>query len=225
MATPGAGAVGSVVDRWDLGSPVEQVGDERSNLFVLRPGRIVELSGEPGGGLTRLGYRMLVEPSRRSPVVVVDVRGWMSPASAWEVGVEPHRLIVVRCSAVRSWLQVMAVLCEGVRAMVAEVPTGIRDHDLRRVAALVRSRRVGLALRPLEGSLPPGVAHLRVHGRGSAWSGPDRGHGRLQTRRILFEVSGKGAGGVMRQMEVEESDANDVRVVPGLVVEEAGRAG
>src|SRR5690606_13074618 len=43
-------------------------------LLELSPGRLVELVGEPGGGLTRLGMRMLAEHSRIAPVVVVDTR-------------------------------------------------------------------------------------------------------------------------------------------------------
>jgi hypothetical protein len=187
------------------------------DLLTLQPGRVVELAGPPGLGLTRLGYHLLAEPSRRGPVVAVDVRGWMSPLAAWEAGVEPDRLVVVRCSDRRQWAQALAALCEGVRAVLAEVPPGVSDHDLRRLAALARARRVQLALRPLQGDLAAGVTHLRLRAVEVEWEGPDRGHGRLERRRLVLEASGKGAAGITRRLVVEDAGADVVRVVPGMV--------
>lgn len=210
------------VDRWDLSTRlVEPAGD----LLTLQPGRIVELTGVAGMGLSRVGYRMLVEPSIAAPVVVLDVRGWMSPAAAWEVGIDPERLVVVRCPDHRMWPQVAAALCEGVSAMYAEVPVGVHDHDLRRLAALVRARQMRAALRPVRGELPSGVSHLRMRAVEIEWDGLDRGHGRLGARRLVLEISGKGAAGITRRMEVEDSGENVVRVVSGLALTAPGRAG
>ena len=44
-------------------------------ILELSPGRLVEMVGEPGSGLTRLGFRMLAQHSRVAPVVVVDTVG------------------------------------------------------------------------------------------------------------------------------------------------------
>ncbi len=193
-------------------------------LPALQPGRIVELHGAPGSGLTRLGFRLLAEPSRRVPVVYLDVRGWVSPLAAWEVGVDRSRLVVVRCPDARMWLQVAAVLCEGVRVLMAEVPRGVSDRDLRRLAALIRARGVRVALRPVDAALPSGVAHLRMRGLSVEWAGVDRGHGRLMGRRLTCETSGKGVAGMERRIEVEDLGADDVRVVSGVVAREVGRA-
>jgi hypothetical protein len=141
--------------------------------------------------LTRLGLSLLAAPSQVGTVVVIDVRGWFSPLAAWQVGVNRHRLVVVRCAERRLWAQVTAAVLEGVAAVYAEIPTGVGENDLRRLAALTRARKAGLALRPLRGALPPGITHMRVRGSGVDWVGPDQGHGRLLGRRISLEVSGK----------------------------------
>ena len=92
-------------DRWDLATPVRPPG---SGYLSLEPGRPVELSGPVGYGMTRLGYHMLAAPSRLAPVVAIDVRGWMSPRAAWEAGVVPDQLVVVRCPDASMWPRVAA---------------------------------------------------------------------------------------------------------------------
>ena len=159
--------------------------------FNLSPGRIVGLEGPAGWGLTRLGLSLLAVPSQLGTVVVIDVRGWFSPLAAWQVGVNRNRLVVVRCPDSRLWPRVIASVLEGVAAVYAEVPAGVGESDLRRLAALTRARKAGLALRPLRGNIPPGITHMRVRGRGVDWIGPEQGHGRLLRRQLSMEVSGK----------------------------------
>lgn len=189
----------------------------------LRPGRITELLGVPGTGLTRLGLRLLAESSQVAPVVALDTRGWISPEAAWEVGVIPESLVIVRCDVPGVWPKVAAALLEGVRAVYAEVPPGIRDQDLRRLAALARARKVEVAMRPMGQGLPSGVAHLRLRALGVTWEGADQGHGRLGRRRLVLEASGKGASGVTRRFEVEDEGSDIVRVVSDVVVGETRR--
>lgn len=165
---------------------------ERIPSLALSPGKIVGLEGPAGWGLTRLGLSLLAAPSQVGTVVTIDARGgWLSPLAAWEVGVKPGRLVVVRCADRRLWGQVTAAILEGVAAVYAEVPAGVGEHELRRLAALTRARKAGLALRPLRGQLPAGITHLRINGRGVSWEGADQGHGRLLERRLALEVSGK----------------------------------
>jgi hypothetical protein len=173
-----------------------------SAKFELSPGKIVGLEGPAGWGLTRLGLSLLAAPSQIGTVVVIDVRGWFSPLAAWQVGVNRHRLVVVRCGERRLWARVTAAVLEGVAAVYAEIPPGVGESDLRRLAALTRARKAGLALRPLRGSLPPGITHMRVRGSGVDWMGPDRGHGRLLQRQLSMEISGKSIP--LREVHLED---------------------
>ena len=190
---------------------------QEETLLELRPGWVMGLVGPLGYGLTGLGLAMLATPSKVGLVAMLDVRGWLSPPAAWEYGIDPERLVVVRCPDRRQWTAVTAALLEGLPALYAEVPIGIHERDLRRLAALARARRVALALRPLRGDLPEGVAHLRLRALGVDWGGVERGYGRLQRRQVLLEVSGKGTGGMARQMTwVEDVGENTLRVVSRL---------
>ena len=196
----------------------------RSNLLSPEPGKVIGLVGPPGYGLTRVGLSMLTEPARRGPVVFLDVRGWISPPAAWEAGIPPDRLVVVRCPDRLQWPRVAAALLEGIRAVYAEMPPGIPEAALRRLAALARSRRSSLLLRPLDGELPVGVAHLRLRAMGITWEGPRAGHGRLTGRRLMLEAAGRGAAGIERFIEVEDDGEDAVRMVSRLAAAPAGRA-
>lgn len=195
-----------------------------TDLLALQPGRVVGLEGPTGLGLTRVGLSMLAEPSSRAPVVVVDVRGWMCPVAAWETGVRADRLAVVRCGDPGRWPSVVAALLEGVKAIYAEVPDGINESVLRRLSAMARTKDAAMVLRPLNGRLPAGIAYLRVTAEGVTWSGPREGHGRLGVRRIVLELSGKGAAGRTTRMELEDDGTHPVRVVPRLAASPARRA-
>jgi hypothetical protein len=195
------------------------------DVLRLQPGRITELVGVPGTGLTRLGLKLLAVHSRAAPVVALDTRGWISPEAAWETGVIAERLVVVRCEDHLLWPKVTAALLEGVGAMYAEVPSRVRDQDIRRLAALARARRVAVAMRPMGGKgLPGGVAFLRLRAIGVTWEGADRGHGRLTKRRLVLEATGKGAAGTARRFEVEDEGTDAVRLVSDVVVDQARRS-
>ena len=194
------------------------------DVLTLEPGRVTGLIGHPGFGLTRIGLTMLARRSAPGPVVYLDARGWLCPPAAWEVGIAPERLVVVRCSDPVRWARVAATLLEGIPGLYAEVPRGVKDAQLRKLAALARTRQVPVVLRPVRGELPPGIAHLRLEAREVQWGGPDGGHGRLQRRRLVFEASGKAMRGRSETIEVEDHGADAVRLVPRLAVAPAGRA-
>jgi hypothetical protein len=190
--------------------------------LAAEPGRVLGLVGPPGYGLTRLGLAMLVD--RPGIVAVVDVRGWLNPEAAWEVGAAPERLVVVRCSDRSRWPQVTAALLEGLTAVYAEVPRGIDEAMLRRLGALARARRAALLLRPLRGDLPSGLAHLRLQASEIAWEGADRGHGRLATRRLILEAAGRAMRGIEQTLEVEDDGSDALRLASRLAVATPGRA-
>ncbi|HEU4320728.1 MAG TPA: hypothetical protein VFS66_11660 [Acidimicrobiia bacterium] len=198
--------------------------DDPGALLELQPGKITELVGDIGTGMTRLGFKLLAPHSRVAPVVALDTRSWISPEAAWETGVDSDRLIVVRCADPIMWPKVTAALLEGVRAMYAEVPARVRDSDLRRLAALARARRVAVVMRPMTTGLPAGISYLRLRALGVTWEGADRGHGRLTRRRLVIEATGKGASGMSRRFEVEDEGTDVVRVVSDVVIGETRRA-
>jgi hypothetical protein len=204
--------------------PLVDLADREDEFLQLRPGQVTELLGIPGTGLTRFGLRLLAAPSQVAPVVALDTKGWISPVAAWEAGVVPENLVIVRCDQPGIWPKVAAALLEGVRALYAEVPATAKEQDLRRLAALARARKVAVAMRPMGGGLPSGVAHLRLRALGVTWEGTNQGHGRLGRRRLMLEASGKGASGMTRRFEVEDEGSDVVRVVSDVVVGEARRA-
>lgn len=203
----------------DIAAPSHQEGYLR-----LQPGRLIEMVGVAGTGLTRLGLGLLAPHSRVAPVVAIDTRGWISPEAAWETGVLGERLVIIRCDSPVLWPKVTAALLEGVRAVYAEVPAQVKDHDLRRLAALARARRVAVAMRSMGRGLPSGIAHLRLRALGVTWEGADRGHGRLKKRRLVIEASGKGVAGMTRRFEVEDEGTDVVRLVSDVVVDQKRRA-
>lgn len=190
--------------------------EEITDLLSLAPGQIAGLTGIPGSGLTRIGLSLLAPYAARGPLVYLDVRGWASPLAAWEMGIAHDRLVVVRCNDVVLWGRIVATLLDGVRGVYAEVPAGLRDQVLYKLAALVRTKRTPLVLRPVTGSLPSGVAHLNLEAREVLWEGTDAGHGYLTNRRTLLEASGKATRGMVRTIEVEDNGTNDMRVVPHM---------
>ncbi|MEZ5175901.1 MAG: hypothetical protein R2823_06815 [Acidimicrobiia bacterium] len=191
-------------------------GHETGSILALAKGQVAALSGLPGSGLTRIGLSLLAPHAARGALAVVDVRGWASPQAAWELGIEPEHLIVVRNGDLVTWSRVVATLLDGAQAVYAEIPNGVKDAVLRKLAGKARTRRIPLALRPVAGDLPGGIAHLHLRARAVIWDGAESGHGRLRTRRTIFDASGKSTRGMERTIEVEDDGTNDLRVVPHM---------
>jgi len=195
-----------------------------SDPLSLSPGQVAGLVGSPGYGLTRIGLAMLAGHAQGGPVAYVDVRGWLCPSAAWEVGIPVERLVVVRCGDLVQWGRVVATLLDGMRAIYAEVPRGAKEPALRKLAALARTRRTPMILRSLDAGLPSGVTHLHFEGRRVVWEGAERGHGRLRRRRSLVIASGKAMRGMRREIELEDHGADALRLVSGMGIAERRRA-
>jgi len=186
---------------------------EAEKIFTLGPGQVAGLSGIPGSGLTRLGLALLAPYANKGSLACIDVRGWMSPTAAWEMGIEPEHLVVVRNGDIVTWGRIVATLLDGVGGVYAEIPSGIKAASLRKLVAKARTQRTPLVLRPVMGELPSGIAHLHLKVKEVIWFGTDAGHGRLRTRRTLLDASGKSTRGMERTIEVEDDGTNDLRVV------------
>jgi hypothetical protein len=192
------------------------VAESFSQIPFLNPGQVGLLVGDPGLGMTRLGLVMLSDYARAGAVAYLDVRGWLSPLAAWEVGIEPDRLVIARCGEVVRWGKAVAALLDGATAVLAEVPAGAKDASIRKLAALARNRGTTLLLRPLEHAMPAGIAHLTLEARETAWSGAVDGHGRIDRRRTRLTASGKAMRGMTRTIEMEDDGSNTLRVVSGV---------
>ncbi len=176
---------------------------------TLEPGRVVGLIGPPGSGLTHLALSLM--STRAEMAAYVDVLGWMCPVAAWEAGIEPDRLAVVRCPDRGMWARVVGALIDGVPTVYAEVPAGVGDRVLHRLSALARARGTSVLMRPLRGELPAGVAFTRLAATGIRWEGLSRGHGLLRARQVTLEITGKGI-----PPEKLEVDGDSLRVVSRL---------
>ncbi|MEA2023033.1 MAG: hypothetical protein U9N79_01940 [Actinomycetota bacterium] len=173
--------------------------------------------------MTRLGLVML-SGYTDGTVAYLDVRGWLSPVAAWEVGIDPDRLVIARCREVVRWGRAAAALLDGAAAVLAEVPVGVKDAPIRKLAALARNRGTPLLLRPIDRAAPIGVAHLVLEAREIAWRGAGDGHGRIEQRRIRITASGKAMKGMSRTIEMEDDGSNALRVVSGVAATETRSA-
>ncbi len=192
-------------------------------LPAVDPGQVAVLLGEPGLGMTRLGLVML-SGYTGGTVAYLDVRGWLSPVAAWEVGIEPDRLVIARCREAVRWGRAAAALLDGATAVLAEIPDGVKDAPIRKLAALARNRGTPLLLRPISRATPPGVAHLVLEAREVAWMGAGDGHGRIEQRKIRITASGKAMKGMTRTIEMEDDGSNALRVVSGVAATETRSA-
>lgn len=197
--------------------------DQRSQLPTVGRGQVAVLAGEPGLGMTRLGLVML-SGYTGGTVAYLDVRGWLSPVAAWEVGIEPDRLVIARCHEVVRWGRAAAALLDGATAVLAEVPAGVKDASIRKLAALARNRGTTLLLRPIGRAVPIGVAHLVLEARETAWRGAVNGHGRIEQRKTRIIASGKAMKGMTRTIEMEDDGSNTLRVVSGVAATETRSA-
>ena len=197
--------------------------DDAHDLPALGSGQVGVLAGDAGLGMTRLGLVLLSDHARTGSVAYLDVRGWLSPVAAWEVGIEPDRLVIARCRDVVRWGKAVAALIDGAAAVLAEVPAGAKDASIRKLAALARNRGTPLLLRPLDRAIPTGVAHLTLEARETSWSGAVDGHGRIDRRRTLLMASGKAMRGMTRTIEMEDDGSNTLRMVSGVAAAETRR--
>ena len=203
----------------------ERSAESSGGPLRVAPGQVAGLVGPPGCGLTRLGLALLAPHAAAGMVAVLDVRGWLSPLAFWELGIDPDRLVVVRCDDPVRWGRVAATLLDGVAALYAEVPRSTKDAQLRTLGALARSRRTPLLLRPVQRDLPAGITQLRLDAAAVVWEGTDSGHGRLKRRTVELTASGKAMRGMATRIEWEDDGENTVHLVSRLAAAPAGRAG
>jgi hypothetical protein len=112
--------------------------------------------------------------------------------AAAEAGVVLDRFALVPEVPRERWAAVVAACVDGMDAVVAAPPPGVRSDHARRLAARARERRTVLVL--TGGALPawPHPADLRLTVEHSRWDGLDQGHGYLATRQVEVTATGRG---------------------------------
>ena len=175
-------------------APLDQVLPEGG----LRRGTVAGVEGEAA---MSLGWSLAGEVTRSGTwvaVVGVPDAGWLA---AHELGVDLARCLVVAVDDERHWPDAVAALVGAVDLIMARTPVGVRDRDLRRVAARCRER--GTTLLTLPGGAD-GTAlgvERRLVGADPQWVGLTPGRGRLAARRMTVSLGGRRGGG-RRAVEV-----------------------
>jgi RecA/RadA recombinase len=144
----------------------------------LRRGTVTRVAGVAGAGATTVALRIAAAVTSTGEwAVAVDPDGTLGGLASLEAGVAPERFALVRHVDRDRWPVVVGALLDGVTAVIAAVPRGVRAGDARRLAARTRERRALLVVMEA-GARWPAEAALRLHARGDH-----------------VEVTGKGAAG------------------------------
>jgi hypothetical protein len=182
----------------------------------------------PGQGLRR-GTTVAVG---RSAALALALVAGASAAGSWvaavglpdlgivaaaESGIALERLTLVPAPGARAWPTVVAALLDAVDVVLVRPPAGLPAGQARRLAARARER--GAVLVPLGSWSEP--ADLRLAVVASTWQGLGQGHGRLHSRRVEVDATGRGAATRERRLPLW-LPAPDGTVAPWVVHREAG---
>jgi len=156
----------------------------------LARGSVVSLTGETGS--TSLLFSLLATPLN-SWAAVIGMPN-LGLLAAVELGVDLNRIVLIPYPG-PDVLQVLSVLSDGVDLIAVVPPKVLPPARLRVLNA--RLRQSGAVLLVV-GSWPG--AELVLHSRIQGWTGVGQGHGRLRDRKLIVQVSGRGAAGRTRSV-------------------------
>lgn len=129
-----------------------------------------------------LALALLAGPSRAGAWAAVVGAGDVGVEAAAEMGVDLARTVLVPDPG-ELWLEVTSALVDVVTMVVLRPPAAVSARAASRVAARLRKRSAALVS---WGPWPGAEATLSL--QESRWSGADRGHGRLRSRRVAIDV-------------------------------------
>lgn len=185
---------------------------------IVVGGPPVGAAGAPGAapgatvvvpGATSLALALAAGPSRAgSWVAAVGVPG-LGLAAAIEAGIAPERFAVIDTPPAE-WAAVVAALVGAFDVVLVAPAHRVHPADARRLVARARER--GSVVVSIVPSLPPPPragaaarsidADLRVSVVGSRWQGVGQGHGHLEARRVVVEVTGRRGAARSRQVDL-----------------------
>jgi hypothetical protein len=161
----------------------------------LQRGATVALDGPAGAGSTTVAFSLAAATTYAGEwAAVVDPDATWGARAAAEAGVALERLGIVRRVPADRWSTVVAALLDGVALVVASVPPYLRPGEARRLTARARERSSILVA---VGAWPAEAA-IRLHTRGSRWSGLDLGAGLLGRRELDVDAEHKQGRGYAR---------------------------
>jgi len=164
-----------------------------AGLVQLRAGGVYEVDADSPGRLS-LMLALLAGPSRTGAWCGVVGVPDFGVAAAAELGIVLSRTILVPEPG-ESWLEATAALVDVAGLVVVRPPERVPESVAAKLGARLRKR--GAALVSL-GRWPR--SDLRLSASEPAWSGAERGHGYLTSRRIAVEVRrSSGAAGPARR--------------------------
>ncbi|MQA81681.1 MAG: hypothetical protein GEV10_24920 [Streptosporangiales bacterium] len=176
------------------------VGESRQSAVGVLPALPAVRDLLPDGGLRRGSVATVDDPALMLALAAGPsaTGGWVAVVgmpdcgvlSAVEMGVDPHRLLLVDRPGPR-WAEVVAALLDGIDLVLTGLADQPAPHVARRLTAL--ARRHGSAL-VVAGPWQGADLHLRVST--ARWTGVADGHGHLGGR--YAEVTAQGRRGAVR---------------------------
>ena len=163
---------------------------------ALQRGWVIAAGGE---GATSLALAVAAGPSAAGSWTAVVGDPGLGLAAAAEVGVVLERLLMVDAPGSRGAVEAVAALVGAVDVVLVGSRVRRGAADRRRLAARLRERG-SVLIHPGGGTLGGADVCLRVVS--SHWSGLEDGWGLLRSRRVSVQVTGRGAAGRPRTVDL-----------------------
>lgn len=156
----------------------------------LQRGSVVSVVGPAGSGATSLALALVAGPSASGSWVAAVGLPWLGLPAAAEAGVNLGRLALVPAPEPAAWAGVVAALVDAFDVVLLRPERRARPADARRLTARARERGAVLVLLGPTGGWREGPdVVLRIDR--THWEGLGDGHGRLRSRRVRVEATGR----------------------------------
>ena len=181
----------------DQALPVNEAASALLPRGVLQRGMSITIRGKVRRSLA---LALAAQASSEGSWVVFVGVGGIGLAAAEEFGLDLTRVALIDDPG-DDWATVVAALVGSVDMIVTETPARIRQRDGRRLSARLRERgSVIVELQRNAEAVLQGDVTLNTDM--AAWEGLNRGHGRLQQRRVIVRTGGRGAASKGNKVEM-----------------------
>ena len=156
----------------------------------LRRGTTTVVAGRPGTGATSLGVSLLAEASSRGHWCAAVGLADPGVAAMAELGLDLRRAVFVPHPQA-GWAEAAGELFDGVELIVLRPPARVPHAAARRLMARAQDRRVALVVVTDAAERWPIAPELLLSVTTSTWQGIGLGDGRLSSRLVEVEVTGR----------------------------------